>query len=75
MNTQKHISSAPMGRPPAEKPRNVQIAFRIDQATSDQIDAELEADARPGLVLSRNDMARILMAEAIEARRTKRKKK
>lgn len=72
MDAQKPLDSAVVGRPPAENPRNVQIAFRIDQQTAESVDAELDADRRPGLVLSRNDMARILMAEALEERARKR---
>jgi hypothetical protein len=64
-----------VGRPPADNPRNVQINFRIDQKTADDLDGELELERKPGLLLSRNDIARMLMTEALEARQTKRKKK
>lgn len=63
-----------MGRPPAENPRNVQINFRVDQATAEALDAEILAERRPGLVLSRGDIARMLMHEALEARIEKRRR-
>ncbi len=70
----KTIESAhPVGRPPSENPRNVTIGYRIDQATADDLDAELAQERRPGLVLSRNDVARMLMTEALEVRKAKRK--
>lgn len=70
----RKLESVGVGRPPAENPRNVQIAYRVDQATADAIDAEIATEQRPGLLLSRNDMARMLMAEALEARIEKRKR-
>jgi hypothetical protein len=74
MNTRK-LESSGVGRPPADKPRNVQIAYRVDEETAKAIDAEIATEQRPGLTLSRNDMARMLMAEALEARQQKRGKK
>lgn len=71
----KRVESPPVGRPPSEKPRNVPISFRIDQATAQSLDEEIEAEQRPGLILSRHDMARMLMAEALEARAERRKRK
>jgi hypothetical protein len=71
----RKLESPGVGRPPAENPRNVQIGFRVDQATSEAIDAEIAVEQRPGLLLSRNDMARMLMAEALEARAEKRRHK
>ena len=70
----RKLESAAVGRPPAENPRNVQIAFRVDQATADALDAEIATEHRPGLLLSRNDVARMLMHEALEARADKRKR-
>ena len=60
-----------LGRRPAENPLSVQLSFRIDDATAEQLDTELAkaTDEHPGLVLSRGDMARMLMAEALKARR------
>lgn len=63
-----------MGRRPANNPLSVQLAFRIDEATAKAIDGEIKNDERPGLHLSRNDMARILVAEALAARAKKRSK-
>ena len=71
----RKIESPAVGRPPADNPRNVQIAYRVDQATADAIDAEINAELRPGLLLSRNDMARMLMAEALAARTQRSAKK
>jgi hypothetical protein len=68
------VESAAVGRPPSEKPRNVQVAFRVDQETADRIDAELGDVVRDGLPLSRNDRARILLYEALNARREAKKK-
>ena len=63
-----------MGRKPVENPLSVQLAFRVDGETAEAIDLEIKAEVRPGLKLSRNDMARMLVAEALEARATKRSK-
>lgn len=75
MHARKTVESVTVGRPPVDNPRNVAIAYRIDQATADAIDAEIEVEQRPGLVLSRNDMARMLMAEALANRAAARKGK
>jgi len=75
MIANKALESAAVGRPPAENPRNVQIAYRVTQSTSDALDDEIKAEARPGELLSRNDMARILMDEALAARLAIRKTK
>ena len=68
MHLQKRVESTAVGRPPADKPRIVQIGYRIDQEMADAVDVEIDHTRRPGEFLSRNDMARILMAEALEAR-------
>jgi len=75
MHSTKALESAAVGRPPAENPRNVQIAYRVTQSTSDALDEEITVEARPGELLSRNDMARILMDEALAARLAARKGK
>jgi hypothetical protein len=62
-----------MGRPPADNPRNIQINFRVDQTTAEALDAQILVEQRPGLVLSRGDVARMLMFEALEARRKRSK--
>lgn len=69
-----HAINESVGRPPADDPLNVQLSFRVNQSMGKAIDAELERERRPGLQLSRNDMARILMAEALEARAEKHKR-
>ena len=75
MNARNHVESVSVGRPPVDNPRNVAIAYRVNQATADALDAEIEIEKRPGLELSRNDMARMLMAEALAARAQVRKSK
>jgi hypothetical protein len=70
----RKLESAGVGRPPAEDPRKIQIAYRVTQSMADAIDSEIETVRQPGLMISRNDMARILMAEALEARAEKRKR-
>ncbi len=64
-----------MGRRPSANPKSTQISFRIDAAATAALDREVEADQRPGLTLSRNDVARMLLAEALEARAAKRGKR
>lgn len=71
----RHVDSAAMGRPPADDPLNVQLSFRVNESTGKAIDAEIEHESRPGLRLSRNDMSRMLLAEALEARARARKTK
>jgi hypothetical protein len=71
----RKLESASVGRPPVDKPRNVQIAYRVDEETAKAIDDEIATEQRPGLTLSRNDMARMLMAEALEARHQRRNKR
>ena len=68
----RKLESIAVGRPPVENPRNVTIHYRVDQSTADALDAEISNERRPGEVLSRNDLARILMHEALEARRQQR---
>ena len=81
MNTTALKSStrreAEVGRRPAENPLSVQLSFRIDDATAEQLDEELKKamEMHPGLVLSRGDVARMLMAEALKVRRSKPSKK
>ena len=75
MHARKLVDSSAVGRPPADKPRIVQIGYRIDQEMADAVDVEIDHTRRPGEFLSRNDMARILMAEALEARAAGRRSK
>jgi hypothetical protein len=63
-----------MGRRPAQNPKSVQLAFRVDQATAEALDEQIKAEERPGLPLSRSDMARMLIAEALAARAEKQKR-
>lgn len=69
------VIKQPMGRRPAENPLSVQLNFRVDAATASALDAEVAHDSKPGLHLSRNDMARILVAEALAARAMRRSKR
>jgi hypothetical protein len=65
MQTRTDLTSSGVGRRPAENPLAVAISFRVDQATADALDEELAARLTPGLALSRNDVARMLMAERL----------
>ena len=69
------IDSVALGRPPADDPLTIQLSFRVNESTGNAIDDEIKAEARPGLRLSRNDMARMLLAESIEARSNARRAK
>lgn len=64
-----------MGRKPSKNPLKTLISFRIDEATTKALDVELarELEAKPGLLLGRGDVVRLLMAEALAARSRKRK--
>lgn len=68
------VDSVRLGRKPSPNPLAIQIAFRVDNATADALDAEIEHEAKPGWRPTRGDMARILFAEALVARRWLRKK-
>lgn len=65
-----------VGRRPAKNPLSEQISFRLDQATARALDAALDVQLQttPGLVLSRGDMVRILVTEALNARAKRPKK-
>lgn len=69
------INEGGMGRRPASNPLSVQLSFRVDEETGRAIDVEVKTESRPGLAISRNDMARILIAEALEIRAAKRTKR
>jgi hypothetical protein len=71
----RHVESDSMGRPPADDPLNVQLSFRVNESAGKAIDAEIELETRPGWKPSRGDMARMLLAEALEARAQARKGK
>jgi len=62
-----------VGRKPSKNPLNTLISFRIDDATTKALDAEVarELAEKPGLLLGRGDMVRILMSEALLARSKK----
>jgi hypothetical protein len=67
-------SSAAMGRRPASNPLSVQLAFRVDEDTGRALDHEMKIESKPGLAISRNDVARILIMEALAQRAKKRSK-
>ncbi len=75
MTTTTGVKSSTVGRRPADNPLAVAVSFRVDQATGEALDDELAARKSPGLQLSRNDVARILMAERLEELRAARSKK
>jgi hypothetical protein len=62
-----------MARPPAEKPRSIQIAFRVTEGLELELKKEGASEAHPGETLSPSEMARILMHEALERRRKARR--
>jgi hypothetical protein len=64
----RDVSSTSMGRRPSSNPLSIQLAFRVDEKMGEALDAEIDVEQKPGLVLSRNDVARILLAEALDAR-------
>ncbi len=68
-------SEAEMGRKPAENPKSTVVSFRIDEETTERLDLQVEAEQRPGLILSRGDVAKMLLAEALAARAKPVKKK
>jgi hypothetical protein len=57
-----------MGRPPAEHPRSVHVGFRITEEDEFELTKVGEQMARPGEILSHNDVARLLMHEALKNR-------
>ncbi len=66
MDTRKIVSSGSVGRRPADNPLAVLISYRVDQETAEALDRELAARKSPGLTLSKNDIARMLMAERLQ---------
>lgn len=66
-----------VGRKPSKNPLSTLLSFRIDEAQTKALDAEMERMLRetPGLMLSRGDMARILVVEALESRAKRRSSK
>jgi hypothetical protein len=63
-------SAHDVGRKKAKNPLDEQISFRVDKSTAKELDAQVEAAVakQPGLILSRGDMVRMLVAEALAAR-------
>lgn len=66
-----------LGRKPSDNPLVTLITFRIDEAMTKRLDSELEDERaeRPGLLIGRGDIVRMLLVEALDARKTKRKRK
>lgn len=65
-----------LGRKPSENPLSTLISFRIDDATTKKLDAELERERaeRPGLLIGRGDIVRMLLVEGLERRKTRKRK-
>jgi len=59
-----------VGRRPAKNPKGVHLGIRIDERTARALDREIveEERLRPGLGLTRSDVVRMLMAEALACR-------
>jgi len=66
-----------MGRKPAKNPKDVHLGIRVDNRTARAVDREIEFEEqlRPGLGLTRSDVVRMLMAEALAARDRTRSKR
>jgi hypothetical protein len=65
-----------VGRKHAKNPLSEVVSARVDKATGKALDAEIavEEAARPGIPLSRGDMVRVLVLEALATRAKKRGK-
>ena len=66
-----------VGRKPSKNPRAIHLGIRVDDRTARALDHEvaIEEQARPGLGLTRSDVVRMLMAEALAAREKARGKR
>lgn len=66
-----------MGRKPAKNPKDIHLGIRIDEGTAAALDKEIELEEqhRPGLGLTRSDVVRMLMVEALAARQKARRKR
>jgi len=51
------------------KERTIQVAFRLPLSLVEELDAEAERIAPAGIEINRTDVARVLLREALEARR------
>lgn len=60
-----------MGRRPAKNPKGIHLGVRVDDEMLAELDEEIEreVDAKPGLTLTRSAMLRMLVAEALIARK------
>ena len=83
MDTERAVRSPPrknedrdVGRKPSDNPKDIQLGIRVDDETLQAIDREIKTEqaSKPGLSLGRSDMIRMFIAEAIQARRSKRSK-
>ena len=63
-----------MGRPKSKNAKERVLGVRLDEATFRALDREIdrEVKAKPGLLLTRSGVARILLAEALLARSKRR---
>jgi len=63
--------SGPVGRKPAKNPKAIQLGLRVDLATADLLDEEVERlrKKNPGWAPTRTDAVRALLAEAFAARK------
>jgi hypothetical protein len=66
-----------LGRRPSANPKDVQVNVRFDAALTKLLDEEAahEEALRPGIYVTRSDVIRLLVGEAIAARSKKRGKK
>lgn len=61
-------------RKPDEPDRTVVVGFRLPSSLVDDLDAEAREIAPPGLQFTRTDALKVLLTEAIAARRAARKR-
>ena len=66
-----------VGRKPSKNPKGVHLGIRVDDQMARALDREIkfEEQLRPGLGLTRSDVVRLLIAEALGAREQVRSKR
>jgi Arc/MetJ-type ribon-helix-helix transcriptional regulator len=69
------MHDAGVGRPPGKQPPTRQLAFRLPLDLIEELTAEMARIAPPGIIVSRSDVVRVLLREALEVRRKKAPKK
>jgi hypothetical protein len=66
MENMAKVDSDDLGRPKSENPKGIHLGLRIDQATADAIDVEIERLKKlTGITLSRSMVVRQLLESAL----------